>query len=160
MAHADMSCLRLAMALLASAWLGYRAARPLGRSATSHSCERVNGTALSTRAARLLGNGALGQIVDLPVDDLGRVLPEGLSEELKRSSPPRRRSLILQAGDINTGACDPFESSASHRQETYDAWVHVDGAFGLWAAASPELEAPGAKVSREPIHGPRTATSG
>jgi glutamate/tyrosine decarboxylase-like PLP-dependent enzyme len=78
------------------------------------------------------------QIVDLPVDDLGRVLPEGLSEELKRF-PAAPAIVVLQAGDINTGSCDPFDVLLPIARE-HEAWVHVDGAFGLWAAASPQLK--------------------
>jgi glutamate/tyrosine decarboxylase-like PLP-dependent enzyme len=45
--------------------------------------------------------------------------------------------VVLQAGNVHSGAFDPFTQviSAAH---AHDAWVHVDGAFGLWAAASPE----------------------
>jgi glutamate/tyrosine decarboxylase-like PLP-dependent enzyme len=89
------------------------------------------------RAVRLLGMGSR-QIVDLPVDDLGRVLPEGLSEELKRF-PAAPAIVVLQAGDINTGSCDPFDVLLPIARE-HEAWVHVDGAFGLWAAASPQLK--------------------
>jgi glutamate/tyrosine decarboxylase-like PLP-dependent enzyme len=89
------------------------------------------------RAVRLLGMG-IRQIVDLPVDDQGRVLPEGLNEELKRF-PASPAIVVLQAGDINTGSCDPFDVLLPIARE-HEAWVHVDGAFGLWAAASPELK--------------------
>ena len=43
--------------------------------------------------------------------------------------------VILQAGNINSGACDPFAAVADRAQGT-GAWVHIDGAFGLWARAS------------------------
>jgi glutamate/tyrosine decarboxylase-like PLP-dependent enzyme len=45
--------------------------------------------------------------------------------------------VCLQAGNVNTGAFDPFEDLVAQAHEA-GAWVHVDGAFGLWAAASPE----------------------
>jgi glutamate/tyrosine decarboxylase-like PLP-dependent enzyme len=44
--------------------------------------------------------------------------------------------IITQAGEVNTGAFDPFEAIVDWARSR-DAWVHVDGAFGLWAAASP-----------------------
>lgn len=85
-------------------------------------------------AIRLLGMGR-SQIVALPTDAMARVRPETLEEELRRSagSPVL---VILQAGDINTGAYDPFDTLIP-MAKGHGAWVHVDGAFGLWAAASP-----------------------
>ena len=52
--------------------------------------------------------------------------------------------VCLQAGNVNTGSFDPMPQSPIEivrRRE--GAWVHVDGAFGLWAAVSPELRGPG-----------------
>ncbi len=77
------------------------------------------------RALRFLG---LGEPRTIPVDGQGRIDP---------SSIPRIEGpaiLCAQAGNVNTGAFDPLEEIASARG---DAWLHVDGAFGLWAAASP-----------------------
>jgi glutamate/tyrosine decarboxylase-like PLP-dependent enzyme len=87
-------------------------------------------------AVRLLGMGC-ACIVDLPEDELGRVRPDGLKEELQRH-PDSPAIVILQAGDINTGACDLFDLLIPIAK-SHNAWVHVDGAFGLWAAASPRL---------------------
>jgi glutamate/tyrosine decarboxylase-like PLP-dependent enzyme len=87
-------------------------------------------------AVRLLGMGRVN-IVGLPEDELGRVQPEGLKEELQRF-PASPTIVVLQAGEINTGACDPFDLLIP-MAKTHGAWVHVDGAFGLWAAASPKL---------------------
>ena len=87
------------------------------------------------RAIRLLGLG-LGHILDLPTDDKGRLRGDALEQTL--ADHPDLPTLVLtQAGEINTGAYDPFETiiSIAHR---YGAWVHVDGAIGLWAAASPK----------------------
>jgi len=87
-------------------------------------------------AVRLLGMGR-ASIVDLPEDELGRVRPEGLEKELQRHADSPT-IVILQAGDINTGACDLFDLLIPIAK-SHSAWVHVDGAFGLWAAASPRL---------------------
>src|ERR1700680_3005847 len=86
------------------------------------------------RAARLLGLGQ-SQIVPLSVDAQDR-LEAGALEQALSADSTALTIVLLQAGEINIGACDPFEKlipiAKRHR-----AWVHVDGAFGLWAAASP-----------------------
>jgi glutamate/tyrosine decarboxylase-like PLP-dependent enzyme len=83
------------------------------------------------RALRLLGIGTSSLHV-VPADDQGRMLVEQL--------PPIDGPTIVcgQAGEVNTGAFDDLEAIADHVAGT-DAWFHVDGAFGLWAAASPSL---------------------
>jgi glutamate/tyrosine decarboxylase-like PLP-dependent enzyme len=88
------------------------------------------------RAIRLLGIG-LDQIVDLPTDAEGR-LPADVLERALTSDPDAPTIVLTQAGEINTGAYDPFDAiiPIAHR---YGAWVHVDGAIGLWAAASPRF---------------------
>jgi glutamate/tyrosine decarboxylase-like PLP-dependent enzyme len=86
------------------------------------------------RAVRLLGLGS-SQIVGLPTDAFGRVQPEDLDYELRRDAASPTIA-ILQAGEINTGACDPFRALVPIAKN-HGAWVHVDGAFGLWAGASP-----------------------
>ena len=88
------------------------------------------------RAVRLLGFGQ-SQITLLPTDSEGRLVPEALEDELKKDAAAPTL-VLLQAGDINIGAYDSFETliPIAHR---YAAWVHVDGAFGLWAGASPRL---------------------
>jgi glutamate/tyrosine decarboxylase-like PLP-dependent enzyme len=87
------------------------------------------------RAVRLLGFGTL-HIRVLATDDQSRLIPAALEDELKKSDGPTL--VLLQAGDINIGAFDAFESLIPIAKR-YRAWVHVDGAFGLWAAASPQL---------------------
>jgi glutamate/tyrosine decarboxylase-like PLP-dependent enzyme len=88
------------------------------------------------RAVRLLGFGQ-SQIKLLPVDAKGRLVPRALEDELKQdASAPTL--VLLQAGDINIGAYDSFETLIPIAHEA-GAWVHVDGAFGLWAGASPRL---------------------
>jgi glutamate/tyrosine decarboxylase-like PLP-dependent enzyme len=85
------------------------------------------------RAVRLLGIGE-ANVVDLPLNDSEQVSAEALEEELNRAIG-LPTIVILQAGDLNTGSFDRFEKviPVAHR---YSAWVHVDGAFGLWAASS------------------------
>jgi len=67
----------------------------------------------------------------VPVDGHGRMRPEALPQI---SNPA---IVCLQAGNVNTGAFDPAEEIISRAHQA-GAWVHVDGAFGLWAAASPQ----------------------
>ncbi len=88
------------------------------------------------RAARLLGLGTRA-IVDLPTDPGGCVTADALDEALRNQHPNSQVVVVLQAGDFHTGAFDDFRAliPIAHR---YEAWVHVDGAFGLWAAANPE----------------------
>ena len=88
------------------------------------------------RAVRLLGMGER-HITLLPVDAKGRVLKEALAAALADgSSAPT--IVVLQAGDVNTGEFDDFAELVPLAKE-HGAWVHIDGAFGLWAAASPKL---------------------
>jgi len=86
------------------------------------------------RAVRLLGLG-LSQVINIPTDALGRMQAEALQNEFEKDSVSPS-IVVLQAGDINTGAYDDFQAliPIAKRQR---AWVHVDGAFGLWAGASP-----------------------
>ena len=86
------------------------------------------------RAVRLMG---LGQesLVYLDSDDEDRLEPDALLRALEAdASTPT--ILLLQAGDINIGAFDDF-ATLIPLAKRHHAWVHVDGAFGLWAAASP-----------------------
>ena len=53
--------------------------------------------------------------------------------------PPGPTIVAAQAGEVNTGAFDPLDEIADVVRERSGAWLHVDGAFGLWAAASPSL---------------------
>ncbi|HTY36981.1 MAG TPA: aminotransferase class V-fold PLP-dependent enzyme [Bacteroidota bacterium] len=85
------------------------------------------------RAARLLGLGT-NSIVNLPVDGEGRLSAQTLEGALTTDAPT---IVVLQAGDLNIGAFDPFEELIPLAHH-HGAWVHIDGAFGLWAAASPE----------------------
>ena len=86
------------------------------------------------RAVRLLGIGS-DSIVPLALDDANRLRPDALRKALDadRDAPT---IVVLQAGELNTGAFDPYLELIPLAHER-GAWVHVDGAFGLWAAASP-----------------------
>lgn len=82
-------------------------------------------------ALRYLG---LGAPVAVAADEQGRIIPAALSEALEAIDGPV--IVALQAGNLHSGAFDPMREAVAlaHR---HGAWVHVDGAFGLWAAASP-----------------------
>ena len=82
------------------------------------------------KALAMLGLGR-ERVIRVPVDGQGRML----AEQLPQLSGPA--IVCVQAGNVNTGAFDPFREACeiAHR---VGAWVHVDGAFGLWAAASTE----------------------
>lgn len=84
-------------------------------------------------ALRYLGLGT-ERVRVVPVDDQGRMRAEALAEVLDRRAGPA--IVCTQAGNVNSGAFDPVEEVCATAHE-HGAWVHVDGAFGLWAAASP-----------------------
>ena len=83
------------------------------------------------KAIGLLGFGK-DNVEWVDVDDQGRIIPEWI--------PPLDNStiLILQAGNVNTGSFDPFDK-IMQKANAANAWVHIDGAFGLWAGAVKEL---------------------
>ena len=84
-------------------------------------------------ACRMLGLG--GERIRLvPTDDQGRMLLVPLGAELARFEGPT--IVCAQAGEINTGAFDPLAEIVAACRKS-GAWCHIDGAFGLWAAASP-----------------------
>lgn len=81
------------------------------------------------KALAMLGFGRK-RVVAVPVDDQGRMIADRL---------PRldaRTLVAIQAGNVNSGAFDPASEICARAREA-GAWVHVDGAFGLWAAAAP-----------------------
>ena len=73
----------------------------------------------------------------VPTDDQGRMRAEALRETLARIDGPTL--VCAQAGNVNTGAFDPLPEIVAAVSEQPNAWLHVDGAFGLWAAAVPSL---------------------
>jgi glutamate/tyrosine decarboxylase-like PLP-dependent enzyme len=95
-------------------------------------------------ALRMLGLGA-NRVITVPADGQGRMRADGLKDVLARGSRPT--IVCAQAGNVNSGACDPFDAIADLTR-TRKAWLHVDGAFGLWAAATPAHRALVAGVAR------------
>ena len=88
-----------------------------------------------TGALRMLGVGTRElRIAD--ADSQGRMRPDALAAQLAGIRGPV--IVCTQAGNVNTGASDPLHEIIPLAR-AHDAWVHVDGAFGLWAAAVPEL---------------------
>jgi glutamate/tyrosine decarboxylase-like PLP-dependent enzyme len=102
-------------------------------------------------ALRMLGIGSR-QIVRVAADDRGRMQPEALAEALavrltdsakapsveKPDATGLPTIVCAQAGNVNSGAFDPLDAIADLTGR-HQAWLHVDGAFGLWAAASASL---------------------
>ena len=86
------------------------------------------------RAVSMLGIGTSNNI-KLPSDSNGRLEAAALESALA-AQPNAPTVVVLQAGDLNIGAFDPFEILIPIAKR-YEAWVHIDGAFGLWVAASP-----------------------
>ena len=87
------------------------------------------------RALRLLGIGK-SSLVPVAADDQGRIRIHELRDALREDRGPT--IVCAQAGEVNTGAFDPLTEIAELGREA-GAWLHLDGAFGLWAAASPPL---------------------
>ena len=88
------------------------------------------------RAVRLLGIGE-GNVVDLGLDSNER-LTSGVLGTALATAPGAATIVILQAGDLNTGTFDSYREVIPLAR-AQGAWVHVDGAFGLWAGASPQF---------------------
>ncbi len=89
-------------------------------------------------ALRYLGIGA-GTVAVVPVDGQGRMAAGQLARVLA-AGEPGPTIICAQAGNVNTGAADPFAEICDVAAEI-GAWVHIDGAFGLWAAATDDLTA-------------------
>jgi glutamate/tyrosine decarboxylase-like PLP-dependent enzyme len=87
-------------------------------------------------ALRYLGLGAASVEV-VPADAQGRMRAELLPEVLA-AGPATPTIVCAQAGNVNTGAFDNFDAVCD-AAAGHDAWVHVDGAFGMWAAGAPSL---------------------
>jgi glutamate/tyrosine decarboxylase-like PLP-dependent enzyme len=85
------------------------------------------------QALQMLGLGK-ERLIRVPVDSQGRMLADKLPELDDLTI------LCIQAGNVNSGAFDPAKAICEKAKEA-GAWVHVDGAFGLWVLASPKLKA-------------------
>lgn len=88
--------------------------------------EQAHGTVF--KALALLGLGK-ERVEKVPVDSEGRIIVDKLPK------PDSSTLVIIQAGNVNTGAFDPIGEICDIANDA-GAWVHIDGAFGLWAAAS------------------------
>jgi glutamate/tyrosine decarboxylase-like PLP-dependent enzyme len=87
------------------------------------------------RALRLLGLGSEAAI-RVETDGQGRMRAQALAEALRTMEGPA--IVCAQVGEVNTGAVDPLPDIAELCADA-GAWLHLDGAFGLWASASPSL---------------------
>jgi glutamate/tyrosine decarboxylase-like PLP-dependent enzyme len=96
--------------------------------------EQVHVTVL--QALRMLGLGS-ARARRVPADGQGRMRPGEVARALRETSGPAL--VCAQAGEVNTGATDPLRQIGEIVGGSGRAWLHVDGAFGLWAAASPRL---------------------
>jgi glutamate/tyrosine decarboxylase-like PLP-dependent enzyme len=97
----------------------------------------------SIDSAGLVAGLGRGRLVS--VDDQGRMRADALRDALNGSDGPT--IVCLQAGNIHSGAFDPLDELTAIAHE-HGAWVHVDGAFGLWAAAAPRLRSLTAGLER------------
>jgi glutamate/tyrosine decarboxylase-like PLP-dependent enzyme len=84
-------------------------------------------------ALKLLGLGA-ERVTKVPADEQGRMRTDALARTLDALAGPT--IVCAQAGNVNSGAFDPIDEIATITS-AHGAWLHVDGAFGLWTAASP-----------------------
>lgn len=90
------------------------------------------------RTLRLLGLGA--EVVEPVAADANGAIDVQDLERVLEAGPHGPTIVCLQTGNVNTGACDPLRPAIVAARR-FGAWVHVDGAFGLWAAASPTTAA-------------------
>lgn len=86
---------------------------------------------------QMLGLGR-ARVHRVATDGQGRMRVEALRENLARIAGPAL--VCAQAGNVSTGAFDPLAEIVAAVRELPNAWLHVDGAFGLWAAAVPGLQ--------------------
>ncbi len=96
----------------------------------------VIGAQAHSTLKKSLGLVGLGRerVVVVPADDQGRIRADHLPDPTELAGPVL---LCAQAGEVNTGAFDPFGELADWLARFDHGWLHVDGAFGLWALADP-----------------------
>ena len=129
---ANYACLSAARHACWPGGLGRLRARAVRGAAGARRRGRGTATTPST-APCATSASARTSVVEVDTDDEGRISVDALESALGRAGPV---IVCLQAGEVHTGAFDDF-ARAIPLARRYDAWVHVDGAFGLWAAASP-----------------------
>lgn len=95
----------------------------------------------SVKKALSLSGFGRARVETVPADEQGRMIAS------KLPALDERTLLCLQAGEVNSGAFDPFEEIVD-RAKAAGAWVHVDGAFGLWARACREFDRLTAAIKR------------
>src|SRR5699024_8888686 len=89
-----------------------------------------------SRSFRMLGLGS-NRIKRIATDEQGCMKFDDLLKTLENTTGPR--IVCAQAGNVNTGAFDPIEAIAAETGGQ-NIWLHIDGAFGLWAASSPNYK--------------------
>jgi glutamate/tyrosine decarboxylase-like PLP-dependent enzyme len=87
-------------------------------------------------ALQFLGLGR-ARVRKVAVDDQGAMLPGAFTAAMRDAAQDPALIVITQAGQINTGAFDPHPAIIAAARKHKNVWVHVDGAFGLWARACP-----------------------
>ncbi|MFN2484576.1 MAG: aspartate aminotransferase family protein [Candidatus Limnocylindria bacterium] len=89
-------------------------------------------------ALQYLGLGR-ERVIRVAADEQGRMKPDALRAALDGRAGDAPLIVCAQAGNVNTGAFDPIEEIAAALGRSSNSWLHVDAAFGMWAAASPKL---------------------
>lgn len=130
-------------------------ARGLQGAPTGHIVAGADAHVSIVAAVCMLGFGS-ATIRRAAADDQTRMRPDALASELAECEGPT--IVCAQAGNVATGACDPLRPIAELARAR-GAWLHIDGAFGLWASAVPSLRRR-STASSSPIRGRPTATSG
>ncbi len=88
-------------------------------------------------ALQYLGFGT-ERVTRVPTDNQGAMLPDSFEQIIADAAADPAVIVIAQAGQINTGVFDPLVSIVAATRNHANCWVHVDGAFGLWARACPD----------------------
>jgi glutamate/tyrosine decarboxylase-like PLP-dependent enzyme len=96
--------------------------------------EEAHATLLT--ALQYLGLGR-DRVVRIPTDEQGRIVADAARDAIREANGPI--IVAAQAGNVNTGGFDPVGEIAEALEGHPNTWLHVDGAFGLWAAVSPKL---------------------
>jgi glutamate/tyrosine decarboxylase-like PLP-dependent enzyme len=91
------------------------------------------------RSLRFLGIGS-SQVITVASDNQGRMVVGGVADALAALPAGMPSIVCAQAGNVNSGSFDPFDDIADACGR-HGTWMHIDGAFGLWAAATPSRRA-------------------